>query len=481
MLITRNGDKGETGSALLSVLGVVTVVLLLAGVVLAAFTMQHRFVRRDVDRWTAHYAAQGGLHYALNRLYADPDWTPVQGETTLPGGLRCSLNVAPFGGFYWIDAVSTVRSQRVVLRAMAGAAPGPAFSNAITLGDASAGVTLAGSTELRGDVATGALGLEYATFRGRPFRGSITGRIRQNAHAFYPQFDPQRYTRAAGVLEHEMDIGVSRQYDMDTHSSRTASDIRHRTGPVILGRSDTLRFTKPVRLLVKGNLTLTDGFSFAPGSVFAATDTLRLSGTARGVHGLFYAGHRVVVTDRAAVAGQFLAPQINVGGKAHLHYPSVLITVPPHAASPSWGGIHSSAHVIPAVPIDTTWIHVTDSATVDGTVVYPASLTAEQIPDVIPIQVDRAARVRGGLYGAHRMILHGRIDGTAVVQRFTFTNQGTEFVNWIKDAVIDRDARPPEYVTPLGFSDTPHLVLLNVETLFADRSAFPSPELQTNQ
>jgi len=79
------------------------------------------------------------------------------------------------------------------------------------------------------------------------------------------------------------------------------------------------------------------------------------------------------------------------------------------------------------------------------------------------------------------MILHGRIDGTAVVQRFTFTNQGTEFVNWIKDAVIDRDARPPEYVTPLGFSDTPHLVLLNVETLFADRSAFPSPELQTNQ
>jgi hypothetical protein len=449
---TRPAWRSEEGSALPAVLIILTVLSALGGTVLMVFLVQHRFIRRDVHRLQARYAAEAAVYHALARLEEDSVWRPDQETVLLPDGLTGTIAVVPWGGYYLITSDVEVHGQRQNLRALAGQLPESAFDYAVVLGDAATNLSVAGTTHILGNILVGRSGVRPSSFRGEAFKGRIEGNVIENEDLSMPSFDPSLFRETLEQIEAlASTIADSAQ---GTDSTWTGENIRYHEGDLLLAALDSLGET-PLTYAVKGNLTL-DGTAFASGSRFIATDTLRVRGKVSGSAGLFYGGDLVLLEGGAQTTGQFLSNrEIQVQSGAYLSYPSVLFV----------SGIYEEGERTGAIRINGT-------AVVDGTLIYPPAVTPEVL-DEGEIVVEKGAYVRGGVYSAHWTELHGTVYGSVLTRQLHFYEDPTDYVNWLKDARIDFHQRPSSYLTPIGFG-TPELEVLAWYTVSAGEDNTPT-------
>lgn len=460
----------EKGSALPTVLVFVVVTSILVGSVLLVQALQHRFVRGDIDRLKAHYAAEAGVYRALGDLGSPLH--PYQATYRIGGDgsamvARCSVRVVPFGGLARVFAKASFREEHVRLTALAGKRPPPELRAALLLGDARSSLTLTGDTRIEGTLLLGAQGAERSDFRGQPFTGELHGSVRRRAERKVPPYDTSAYHRALQRADHLLafppaptpgrkDTGKgfvkgddlvstpkrSSPWQKTGEGSETASlyfadrRVRVAKNDLTLTEADAQLFNDPVLAIAPGDLTLQGNFSIAPGSIFLAGSRLSVRGRVKGRGALFYGRDTLQVGQSARVAGQFLSrTRLLVEQQAVLAYPSVAFVSGPGR------------------------IQVRGRARIDGTVLYPTPSSNAQEKREVTIGPD--GQVRGALYNRARTELWGEVHGSVLTFQFGFYRSPTHYVNWLKDATIRRPRRPRDFTVPYGFEGAGRAKVLN--------------------
>lgn len=177
----------ENASALPTVLIVLTVLLTLAGTVMAVYHVQHQFIQQDIREMQAYHTAEGGLHYAQGQLQQDADWRPGQQLYPCASEERtCMLAMEPYGGYWRVAARADEGARSAVLQAFIGTHPPTAFRQAVVLTGAQSGLTLAGDTRIQGDVYNARGRVQNAPLGQTSFTGSFDG----NAHEIDAQTEP---------------------------------------------------------------------------------------------------------------------------------------------------------------------------------------------------------------------------------------------------------------------------------------------------
>lgn len=433
----RIGD--ESGSALLLVLVILTVVSLLAGVVVEVYVIQHRFIQRDIQQLQARYAAEAGLHFALARLEADRTWRVYNEAVELPGDVSSRITVKPFGVFIRIISEAAAGHGQKTLSALVGEVPEQPFHNAIILGDRSSGLNLAGHAQITGEVRVGMPGVRFSILSGRNFSGWVDGPVRVIDASDWPLFD--------GILPLETRQRYDAYLQRPELTLRAAETVRVRfsEGDLHLSTTDHSEFDEPILVIARKDLILDGSLVFQPGSQFVAGGKLYVKGGVTGRDGMFYGREGVFLSDSIQCAGQFFSDRrILVTDAVYLRYPSVLYVS--ELNDSDGAGL----------------IEVTGHALVDGSLLY-VNPHGEEYRAKSRVVIGADAVLRGSIYNSSRTELTGTVLGSVATYQFGFYESPTEYVNWLKDARVDVGQRPLNFLLPIGFSRKPRLEILTLD------------------
>ena len=426
--------KEEQGSALITVLIIALIVALFIGVVLGGIYVQSTFIQQDIDRTKALYQAEQQIY---EFLYSgqEPDST----------GTITSTN---YGGFLKISSSTQVKKQKITLEVLTGVLPDSVFDYAIALKDTNSSLSVAGSTTINGDIASGSNQIERSTFKGFPFRGSFTGEAKKkNMRDFFPAFQYES-------LEVQLDKHSS-FYESESKSKFAVRDLselaQSQEGDTLYfadsqewSINETTAIPKDIVVLVEGNLTITGDGNLGPYTTFFARDTLSIGGSIMATHAIVSAGIFMELRDQVSMNAQLISRgRIQLMDQVYLTYPSMV-----YSSTTTYLGEQQEV------------IHMQDESTVDGTLVYPIE-TGTFNQEQFRIKIDENALLRGSIYNQGQTELAGTVYGSVLTKQFFFYESPTTYINWIKDAEIDITQRPQDFIVPIGFSDSTKYVILD--------------------
>ncbi len=424
----------EQGSALITVLIIALIVALFIGAILGGINVQSTFIQHDIDRSKALYRAEQQIY---EFLYSgqEPDST----------GTITSTN---YGGFLKISSSSQVKKQKITLEVLAGAIPDSVFDYAIALKDTNSSLSVTGSTNINGDIASGSNQIERSTFKGFPFRGSFTGEAKKkNMRDFFPALQYES-------LEVQLDRHTS-FFESDRKNQFTVRDLselaQSQAGDSLYfadsqewSVNQTTTFPKDIVVLVEGNLTITGDGNLGTYTTFIARDTLSIGGSVTATHAILSAGTFMELRDQVSMNAQLISKgRIQLRDQVYLTYPSMVYT-----STTTFLGEQQEV------------IHLQEESTVDGTLVYPIE-TGRFNREQFRIKIDENALLRGSIYNQGQTELTGTVYGSVLTKQFFFYESPTTYINWIKDAEIDINQRPQDFIVPIGFSDSTKYVILD--------------------
>ncbi len=436
----------ETGSALVSVLSIITILTILVGIMLSAETMQYRFIGNNTRQLQARYTAEAGVFSALRLLRVDP-LNEFLDSTLVPAqGLKSNVSVEVFGGYYLVKSEAIEGEQKTVLLATVGERPPEIFRRAVYLWDRDSHLNIAGATVINGDIEVGRKGIRQRTLKGARFTGELNGVSVYNPEIQPAYFDDRLLKRSIGRFEHILGNGTE-----DNVASPQSPPLLPGHFPVFFAdgdlhvtAADSSLLSKPVIVAVSGNLILEGPIRFANRSHFLAGDQIILRGVVTGEHGIFYGRHAVNTMGVTESKGQFISlGEISVRDSSYLAYPSMLFLAGSETGS-------------------TGNIEISGISQVNGSVIHDTM--SEQLSDVRGrVLVGSEAIVRGSIFNPYETEIHGILYGSLVTHRLFFYKSPTRYINWLWDATIDVNYRPEGFILPLMFSVNPEYEVLSWE------------------
>lgn len=434
----------EEGSSLIAVLIIITILSFLIGSVMIGTIIQNRFIQKDVNRLQARYTAEAGVFHFLGDttlpLFPEIDSLRVQ---LMDSTQSAVLQIDPFGGFWKITSTAHTNNETKTVRALIGERASPVFQQAVVLGDLHSALNLTGSTNIEGDITVGPLGVRQRPFKGKLFDGSVRGEITQETEPALPPFDKTLFnyetTYCEALLDKAPVQAIKReagQFNLSRENRLEEQDILYVVGSLEITASSEVVLPEAVTIVATEDLIIRGPVTYNAFSRFIAGGNLSLSGDIMGEHGLFYAAGDLIIDGREPFSGQFLsARDILISGRTYLKYPSVV-----YIKGATENGIRKGR------------LEVIGSSIVEGTMMIPAP--GEVISqDESRLVVGEGATVRGSIYNTGQTELHGEIFGSVLTLQFYFYHSPTSYINWLKDASIDINRRPENFVVPLGFSD----------------------------
>jgi hypothetical protein len=76
------------------------------------------------------------------------------------------------------------------------------------------------------------------------------------------------------------------------------------------------------------------------------------------------------------------------------------------------------------------------------------------------IKVGDNAHVVGLVYSTNRTSISGTVDGMVMTDHFYFYESPTTYINWLKNARIDRTTLPEDFKIPVAFTNEPRFEIL---------------------
>jgi hypothetical protein len=432
------------------VLVLIAIVTTLIGAVLSLAVLRDHYVRRDVHRLQARYAAEAGIHRALSglggRLRSTESVVPIRvGEDeTAP----CSVRVEPFGAFAFAEAVVAVRGEQASLRVLSGMAPPPAAERALVFGEDRSSLTLTGATRIIGDLLVGSRGVETSSFRGSRFTGEIDGDSKRDPTVALPAYDD-------GILQDVLDQASnwlqgppSGSKDAWQHPPQEATYKGTRpyfvNGALTLTSEDQAVFSpdvsdEPALVLATGHIAVEDSIQLPPRTILVAGQTLRVAGTVSGGPALLIGMQGVQVGGEVQLAAQLVSKQqVHIGSDAYLTYPSLAYVADRDGR-----------------------LRLSGRSQLDGWILFPNAPGEEKGGRESEVVLGDQTVVRGALYNAATTEMSGSIHGTVFARRFAFYESPTYYVNWLRDVTIDVTRRPSSFASPFGFENSERPSIVN--------------------
>jgi hypothetical protein len=459
----RKAILAEKGSALVLVLVILTALTILCTLILKGATLHTKAIILSERSLQAFYLAEGAIYKTLWMLSGHegkgPDWRPVEETLSVFDDHTALVTVSDWGGFLRVTAEVTLGTQCERLRVLVGVAPPHDYDRAIITGGVGYPLVVTGNNRIVGDVLVGMKGVETGTIQGQGFVGSepVQGRVERAQSPKIPPVDPSQFIRSIQTFQRRLSVPSAEEmlYQdviLDSTFIR-AHPVRslHVGGNVIIqaGGSDPL-LPDDFSLSCSGNLTLQGFGNLGNRLQFVCNGQLQVLDAPDLHTGLFYAEKGILLSHSGKVDGQFLSPgDIRVEGQTRLSYPSLLFC---------GGRLTDEAF--------RGQIVLAENAHVEGTVcLYPAVTIPERIPDESQIVIGSAAEVRGAIYSSRQTVFEGTLHGCIATEEFSLYVAPTTYVNWLKDATIDRTRLPADYVMPVGFNAQSQFRILEWEEM----------------
>lgn len=448
MQLFINITDEEEGSALITVLIITVIISVLILGILGTVYVQTSFIQRDIDKSKALYTAEEGVFRLLDSV-ANQKTTKID-TIIYTHNNRIELTLEPFGGVYNIHSKTSYGAKKLNLNVIVGEKATKVFNNALVIGDTTSALNVTGSTIINGDIVSGKGGVRESSFKGFPFSGKIEGESFEIGKDFnFPEFD----TRLFEEFIKDMDELLQKR---DYPSIKVFSRKKDLFSWTLTG--DTVFFDKNLTvevnekfsipanktLLIDGNLIVNGELKVGEFSKIVSSDSVLVSGKIEGSDFITYAENLVEIGGISVAKGQFLSSgRIKIKDNTYLQYPSVIYT-----SSEYFDGKEPEV------------ILISDQAKVDGTLLYPVENNSFT-RDLFRVKIEEGANVKGGVYTLSQTELKGKIQGTIATNQLYFYESPTTYINWLKDISIDVEARPENYIVPIGFSDTTRYAILN--------------------
>jgi len=196
-----NRFEYQQGSALVTVLVLVVIASVLLGAVFGGIRLQRAFIQRDIDQQKALYLAEAGVWEYLAGVEDPSALADSTFDVTLSKGGSAELQTIRFGGYLRVSSEATAGRDSVSVEFLVGSQPPEDFSYAVVLGDTASPLTLAGTTDITGDIKLSQQGIKQASFKGVPFRGSFNGEQVSQKGTLLPRFSPAYLDQQITIFE----------------------------------------------------------------------------------------------------------------------------------------------------------------------------------------------------------------------------------------------------------------------------------------
>ncbi|RMG28784.1 MAG: hypothetical protein D6732_18235 [Methanobacteriota archaeon] len=436
--------SNDKGSALITAILISLIITATVGIALTAYSLHRRLIYGKVFFLQAKYLAESGIHHVLVNLQKNWETESRKGywRQHISITAKDSVDVVrfPWGGYIHVEAVAQKKHQRYTLRTLVGEQPSSVFDYGVVINPAYYSLVVTGDTRLYCDVLVGKSGVKKETFRGRPYTGtqSVYGHITKTREDRRPavatnyirfiiaQFGEELNSVDTVPLEKivsDTSATVSLNTEEGFRNVYVTNDLLNQRnwsirGPGILIADEPLtihtklRITNYVKVLCSGPIIVEGGGSYE--------------------EVIFYSPKQIVLSGVPYFRGQLFSESgIRVKNHSRLHYPSIVLT-------------YSND--------DTSTIQLLKGSEITGTVMY---VTRNRLP--IPstqrgkILIDEGAVVNGFVYSDNLVTLKGTVNGAVITDRFHFYYSPTDYYNWIKDGVVNRNKLTRYISLPLLF------------------------------
>ncbi len=443
----------ERGSALVTVLIMVTALIIMSGALLKAFSLHYSSARRDLNRIQAFYFAEAGIYQALSRLSGndgyDWNWRPQKEQISVANNQTVEISITERGGFLIITSSVQYHHQHKQLQVQVGQNIPNAFNQAIILGGTDYPLVVTGNNRIIGNVTVGTSGVKPGSIKGSKFIGQkvVEGTINRVSPPKLPQFDAALFIRNISTYRQLLKSSLKRVPDNFSKYDSLGNTSKNRilivqgeidssvvsdsllTGPLTiisdgnLLLSGFIKFGNPVNIVARGKVEITDSVFLDDVVVYSDT-TIVVSGNVRGAMQLITQG------------------DILVSGQAQLEYPSVLFT---------------SGHVVANRLVGS--ITIAENANVTGSVILNEYIAKEEnnIRRQSKVEIAEKAQVTGLIFSTNHTTISGQVNGIVIADHFYLYASPTTYINWLKDAYINRRNLAAGFKLPLMFTENPSL------------------------
>lgn len=446
------------GSALVLVLVMITFITIIVSAMLMGNLLQLRFTRNAQHELQARYLAEAGIHKTIWLLAGnegkDITWRPQNESVMLFENQTANISITEWGGFLRVTATAHAHRAGSTIRVLLGEKPPLAFQRALLVGATDYPLVVTGKNRIIGDVTVNSQGVRTGRIMGRDFEGEhvVDGRIFRVRNPQMPEFDASLLEKTIARCQQFLSQpgGAQIYEDLFFHEpaqlARVYGQILHVEGNVHIQSDSVIR--GPLRLSCSGNIRIA-GRAFLRREIeLIAKGKIIITEQAQLQDCILFAEEGIEISGAAQISGQLLSPrEIVLRDRARLHYPS-LVYVRGELLENRWHG----------------QIVLQDQASLRGTIILPGPRTSDEgsYNDMM-VSLHPQSKIVGAIYSAHNTEQRGTVYGSVITGQFWLYEAPTIYLNWLRDALIDRTKLPQEFLLPLQFSPLPRLGVLSWE------------------
>ncbi len=448
----KNFLKDQNGSALVTVLSLIVILTILAMALMGIVTVQSRFIRRDHHRTQARYLAEAGIQKALWYLSGHGGrnirWRTVDSRIQLFDQDHALVTVSQWGGYLEITSRAKYKNQTARVTSLVGEKMPDVFNNAVVIGGTDFPLVVCGSNEIIGDVVTGPGGVREGEIKGDKFSGekAVNGQIRINHSPQMPYFDASFIEASMQEFENMVHNPAGRIYSSNqVFSNENPLDFSRNQRIYVQGDAylkDSLmsefKSNRKRQLVAGGNIYLESGLNIKCKIELIAGNHLIIRGDVRLEDAIIYAQNGIDATTNLTGTVQIFSPgDIQIGGNSYLNYPSV---------------IYSSGRI--GEDRIEGKIAIRGQAVVEGTIIlqHHENVRTSSMVNNCVIEIGKSAHVSGIIYSSNNTTLDGTVNGAVITGKFFFYESPTNYVNWMRNAMIDRTQPDRHFLLPLSFN-----------------------------
>lgn len=425
--IPKGCSRPKTGTVLVSMLAVMaalTIIFLVALTIAVGVYTRHV---KAVNRMTASFLADSGIQRCRLSSPPIPKCDTANCWQTPNGGMVCT-RMLPWGPVLLAFSEGTYANQQVTTAAVLGATPPAVFKAAIVVSDPEYPLVVSGTTTITGDVITGPLGITSGRFQGQ----DIVNEHYHTGNVIALQRPPAPKT----------DTAVLHQYIRDMQTRR--AQCRKRLPASVTFRASEAGLWQEGRSVLVENNAFLDGLQFdrrdSTYSLFAdgrveigghtqvlgtieiiSRTTIVLKDSAVVDQALLYADDSIVIGGAVRFSGIAISPhRIVIRDRARLEFPAMLVVDAPSDSC-----------------ADSCGIFLRTVAPVEASCIVLIEEHSTRIPEP-QILIDTNVTISGVLVSQCVVDLRGTLLGSVWTTLFRFYAPPTTYVNWLRNAHVDR-------------------------------------------
>jgi len=434
----------DSGSALITVLAVLFILLTAFFAVFSLALNRASFLHDEMNRIRASYLAEAGLNRFLHVSNSrQVNWKSAAATSLVhhpPGGGRYDVRAALYGGYLAVSSRGTYKGRTVCRKALVGVLPWSDLNAAVVNCSMDYSLVLAGRSRITGDAIVGPEPIRPGSISGEEFSGRklVDGNICHRPNAPFPEINRE----------------IIREYIKMTKSARSDSAQRIYGSAIWQGQIDIapphpdliiigndleiyaaeLRSPdRPITIIAGGNIRI-DGESRIDGLVqFVAERSIVVANGSRINDAVLLADDSLIIGGAAQFTGQAICGgRIGINDRAEIRYPSLLYAYYPG---------HKGGSMISF-----------GRNTTSAVVAIAEGNTDPDSPPVDIIQIDSGAVVKGTVICPEGTDIKGQLHGTSLTGYYYYYDEPTLYINWLKDAEINRSRLDFLTVLPMSFA-----------------------------